>query len=241
MKRVLLLVATVFSVLGIGLGIYDVKALNSGRRAQKNCVKSESEILNNGECKNNSDRTLEKNNSLHLPKTKSEKKKKERKYIFIGDSRTLNLSTEKSKYKDTDFFCKVGASYRYMQKAFNMALIHCDKEKENVIVSWFGINNPMEVKKYITYYNTVSLPENVKLVVLSITDGCDSKGRAIEIEEFNGLVQDNAENYKFLDITDKVGNGKELNVTDAARLHYTKNADKVLKVIMDKLSDLELN
>lgn len=241
MKKVLLSIAVICSVIGMVSGIYDVKAFNSREKIQKVCIKSEKEILNKKEEQDDLEGKVKGTHYFSLPKTGNEKKKKERKYIFIGDSRTVNLSTEKKRYSNTDFFCKVGATYPYMQKAFETALTHCDKEKENIIVSWFGINNPTEVKKYITYYNTVLLPDNVKLVAMSITDGCDSRGRAIEIEEFNGLVQDNAENYSFLDITDKVGNEKELNVTDAAKLHYTKNADKVLAVVMEKLSNLELD
>lgn len=160
-----------------------------------------------------------------------------RNYIFIGDSRTVNLSLADTDYTNLSFLCKESMAYNYMTKIFPKALEQCDPDKENIIVSWFGINNVGEIIKYVQYYNTVSLPDNVRLVVLSITDGYSGR-KPIGIDEFNGLMQDNAENYTYVDITDKVGNGKQINVTDSARLHYTTNADELLQVIINKLKKI---
>lgn len=245
MKKIVLSAMAMLFIVSSALGIFNVKAVN--QKKEMNLAHSRlyerslyDRVFEFEKTEDEDLVVLKQINYLSAPLKKSDENEKERNYIFIGDSRTVNISTESSKYKNTKFFCQQGATYPFMTKAFGKALFHCEEGKENIIVSWFGINNPDECAKYVKYYNTVKLPENVKLIVMSITDGYDSNGRAIEIEDFNGIVQDNAENYKYLDITDKIGNGKELNVTDSARLHYTKNADKVFRVIMEKLEAMNL-
>lgn len=244
MKRMVLSAMLLIAAVSFALSLSNVKAVNQKKENQsvytelyEKSLGNRSSVIESTDESESGPAVLKQINytSRRLPK-----EEKPRNYIFIGDSRTVNISTEDKNYENVKFFCQQGATYSFMTKAFQKALANCEKGKENIIVSWFGINNITEVNKYIRYYNTISLPENVRLVVMSLTDGRDSKGRAINIEDFNGIVQDNAENYKFLDLTDRIGTGKELDVTDSAKLHYTKNADKVFAVIMEKLEALSL-
>lgn len=242
MKRMVLSAMLLIAAVSFALSLSNVKAVNQKKENQSVYTELYEKSLGNRssviESTDESESAVLK--QINYTSRRLPKEEKSRNYIFIGDSRTVNISIEDKNYENVKFFCQKGATYSFMTKAFNKALVNCEKDKENVIVSWFGINNITEVNKYIRYYNTVSLPENVRLVVMSLTDGRDSKGRAINIEDFNGIVQDNAENYKFLDLTDRIGTGKELDVTDSAKLHYTKNADKVFAVIMEKLEALSL-
>lgn len=248
MKKLIIPAVTLFIAFIIGIGFLEAKAepnSNGHKINQITNVQSNSAYFNNyNHILSNKEEDSDEYEDMDMveddieDEVENEELKKDMKYIFIGDSRTVNLKNDSKAFPDLEFICKEGASYSYMRRIFSNALNKCEDDKENIIVSWFGINNVGEINKYVNFYNTVELPENVRLVVVSLTSGYDYTGKFINIGDFNGIMQDNAENYTYVDITDYVGKGKSLDVTDGSKLHYTSNADKVLKVIMDKLISL---
>lgn len=243
-KKMLFVVLALASFIGL-LVLLDVKEYEMKAKKVKDCEKIQESVYNQSgrfefQQTDNENTLVLKQIHYHSVPDKEEKvsPKKEKKYFFIGDGRTVHLSVAGKQTEDTEFFCRKEADYQYMVQVFKEVLERCDEERENIIVSWFGMKDPEEVEEYSRFYNNVMLPEHVKLTVLSLTDGYDDRLLSFKINSFNKVMEENARNYKFIDLTDEIGKGKEIDVTDKQKRYYSKNSDEVFRVILGKLEEI---
>ena len=149
----------------------------------------------------------------------------DRKAVFVGDSRTAMFNSFGLKHENFTFIGKVSMGYSWLA---NTAGPQAEKllDGNTDIWLWMGVNDPDNINRYITYYNTM-IPKwkakgaNVYMVAVGpITGETDGYVTRIQIEAFNAKLKAQVRNAVYLDLYTYLKN-TGFKTTDKTHYDYT--------------------
>lgn len=134
--------------------------------------------------------------------------KTNKKVLFVGDSRTVGMCNAVN--VNDDCIAEVGKGYGWLSNTASKKVKSkvSKKNSYNVVVFSLGVNDLGNVSKYIQFYNDLSIKNNPKIVVTSVTQVLDDKARASgykvtnqQVITFNEKLKNGLnKNIKFCDI-----------------------------------------
>lgn len=134
--------------------------------------------------------------------------KTNKKVLFVGDSRTVGMCNAVN--INGDCIAEVGKGYKWLSNTASKKVKSkvSKKNSYNVVVFSLGVNDLGNVSKYIQFYNELSIKNNPKIVVTSVTQVLDDKARASgykvtnqQVITFNEKLKNGLnKNIKFCDI-----------------------------------------
>ncbi len=126
-----------------------------------------------------------------------------KKYVFVGDSRTVYMQYWNSSATDTTWICKSSMGYQWLANTAD-ALITKAINSNTDLFLWFGVNDPDNISNYIKYYNSriprwKAMGANVYIVGVGQVEN-DPYVTNSEIISFNKKMKSEISGAKYIDL-----------------------------------------
>lgn len=134
------------------------------------------------------------------------KEKRQKQYIFLGDSRFVGMSQTECGKKDV-YIAKVSQGLRWFME--QRAKMERYDSYSSVFIIGFGANDLYNAKRYADYVNGLRLRGKVYFCTVGPVDEVRGKNHGYQIknsqiQNFNKVITDHAKNYKVIPMYQKL-------------------------------------